>query len=309
VTEVLVAFALKLPVANLLPEADVVRLVTAALTESSVRAVTEGHVKAAWHRQETRARQAQDTVGDALPASAVKAIETILDRNVGPQLGWLQGAVEPKLMTALIAPIVQQVLLGFVTRLPGTLGNSSASLMGMLGRGVQQRASALADVGKAVMGGIGVDVEKKLQNAAKDFSQSASSTIRDAIRARLTSAEGRDLLRQISAQVFAHVRRTPVHVIQDDVARLPIDEIVDMVPAILAHNRLRPLIDAAIHEEVRAALAVVGEQTIGDLLTAHQLRDAVEDLARRIVPPTLSQFFAEPSTIALVHELLTPTPE
>lgn len=306
VADRLIAFALKLPVASLVQPEEIAQIVTTALSESSIRAATEAHVKPAWHRQQARARVERDTVGDALPPQAVSAIEQILQRGEWPRFAWLQGAVDPKLMAQLIAPIVQQVLLGFVTKLPGTLGSSSASLMGMLGRGVQQRASALADVGKAVMGGMGVDVEKKLQNAAKDFSQSASSTIRDATAVRLNSAEGQALMRQISTQVFAHIRATAVHVIQDDIARLSIDEIIDLVPAIVAHNRGRAFVDQVIREEVDAALSALGTQSLGDVLDAYGLRNNVEAIARRVVPPTLSNFFADPETTELVRLLLAP---
>jgi hypothetical protein len=308
VTEVLVNFALSLPVSSLVHADEVRAIVTLAIHEASMRVATDTHAKPAWHRQQERARTERDTVGDALPPAAVIAIEEILKRGDGPRFGWLQGAVEPKLIAQLIAPIVQQVLLGFVTKLSGNLGGlggSPSGLMGMLGRGVQQRASALADVGKAVMGGMGVDVEKKLQAAARDFSQSASTTIRDAVQARLRSEDGQALVRQISTQVFAHIRATPVHVIQDDIDRIPIDDIIDLVPGIVDHNRERALIAKVIDDEVTAALNAIGDQTLGDLLTAHGVRDAVESIARRVVPTTLSRFFSDPTTDELVRQLLT----
>jgi len=310
VADLLINFAMRLPVEGLVRAEEVQNIVALAIREASVRAATDTHVKPAWHRQQERARADRDTVGDALPPAAVTAIDGILQRGEGPRFAWLQGAVDPKLVAQLIAPIVQQVLLGFVTKLSGGLGgSSSAGLIGMLGRGVQQRASALADVGKAVMGGIGVDVDKKLQAAAKDFSHSASSTIRDAVQARLRSEEGQALVRQISTQVFAKIRATPVHVIQDDVARIPIDDVIDLVPAIVDHNRQRALIARVVETEVGAALSAVGKQTLGDLLTAHGLRGEVETIARRVVPPTLGQFFAEPATVSLLTDLLTPTAE
>lgn len=309
VTDVLINFAMALPINSLVQAGEVQEIVAHAIHESSVRLAVETHVTPAWHRQQERARAERDTVGDALPPDAVRAIEVILERGEGPRFAWLQGAVEPKLIAQLIAPIVQQVLLGFVGKLSGGLsgGTTSSSLIGMLGRGVQQRASALADVGKAVMGGIGVDVEKKLQSAAKDFSQSASTTIRDAVQARLRSDEGQTLVREISTQVFARVRATPVHVIQDDIDRIPIDDVIALVPGIVDHNRKRALIAKVIEAEVAAALAGVGTQSIGDLLRAHGLRDAVESIARRVVPPTLGQFASDPTTIDLVRDLLSDT--
>lgn len=312
VTQRLIDFAMNLPVSGLVNAEEVRGIVALAITEASVQAATETHVTPAWHRQLERARTERDTVGDALPPAAVTAIEGILERGKGPRFAWLHGAVEPKLMAQLIAPIVQQVLLGFVTKLSGNLGGlggSSAGLMGMLGRSVQHRASALADVGKAVMGGIGVDVEKKLHAAAKDFSHSASSTIRDAVQARLRSDEGQALVRQISKQVFAHIRATPVHVIQDDIDRIPVVDVIALVPAIVDHNRQRKLIAKVIDQEVDAALNAIGSKTVGDLLTTHGLRNAVESIARRVVPKTLGQFFADPATVALVQDLLRESAE
>lgn len=315
VADLLITHAFNIPVAALVEADDMRALITDALTEASVGIVTSTHVKPAWHRQLARARKDRDTVGDTLPATAVTAIDEILRRGVGPRFQWLQGAVEPKLLAQLIAPIVQQVLLGFVQKLPGVIGGGGGTgstvaggLIGALGRGVQQRASALADVGKAVMGGIGVDVEKKLQNAAKDFSQSALSIIREATLTRLQSEDGRALVQAISTQVFAKVRATPIHVIQDDVNHLPIDEFIDLVPSIVAHNRGREVIERVIREEVDAALQVLGTQTIGDLVRAHGLEGSIRDIAGRVVPAQLAAFFADDAAIALVRELLTPAP-
>jgi hypothetical protein len=309
VSELLISFALRIPATQLITPEQVIDLVTRALADSSVTVATTRHAKPAVHRQLDRARADASTVADLLPSDAVVTIERILQQTDGPRFAWLDGAVDPKLMAQFVAPIVQHVLLGFVTKLSGTLGGSSAGLIGMLGRGVQQRASALADVGKAMMGGIGVDVDKKLQSAAKDFSQSASSTIRDAVNTRMRSAEGQALVRQISTQIFARVRATKVHVIQDDFARLPIDEIIDTVPGILEHNREGVLVAKVIREEVSAALVAIGHQSIGDLLALHGLREPVETIARNIVPATLARFFADPETTIAVRKLLTPAPE
>lgn len=306
VSDLLISFALNMPVRDLLDAEQLVDIVTLALSEQSVTAATETHAKPALHRQLERAKADGGVVAELLPPSAVTTIERILQRADGPRFTWLEGAVDPKLIAQFVAPIVQQVLLGFVTKLPGTLGGSSASLLGMLGRGVQQRASALADVGKAVMGGIGVDVDKKLQAAAKDFSQSASSTIRDAVQARMHSDEGQVLVRQISTQIFARIRSTKVHVIQDDFARLPLDEIVDCVPAILDHNRDRSLIAKVIRDEVAAALRTIADQSFGDLLTAHGLKPSVEAIAKQVVPKTLARFFADDAAVNLVRDLLNP---
>jgi len=308
VADLLIRFALERPVAELVSTDDVATIVTAVLLAPSIRSATDTHVKPAWRRQQQRAREEHDTVGDALPPEAVNAIETIIKRGEGPRFAWMQGAVEPKLAAQLIAPIVQQVLLGFVTRLSGNLGgvgSSSASLMGMLGRGVQQRASALADVGKAMISGIGVDVDKKLQGAAKDFSETASATIRDALQARLKSPEGQALVQQMGVQIFKRIRETEVHIVQDDFSHLPIEEIIDLVPGIVAHNRDRAFIGRVIGEEVQAAFATVGHQTLGELLDAHGLRSDVEAIAIRVVPPTLATFFAAPEAATLVRDLLS----
>ena len=52
---------------------------------------------------------------------------------------------------------------------------------------------------------MGAEFEKRVQAAAKEFSDGAAELFREALEARLRSDEGRALLSQITDKAFAHL--------------------------------------------------------------------------------------------------------
>ncbi|HEX4354001.1 MAG TPA: hypothetical protein VHZ95_13825, partial [Polyangiales bacterium] len=178
----------------------------------------------------------------------------------------------------LLGPVWMQVMLNFAKRfpIPGVGGGTHTAtpapaavrgIAGLLGRSVQQRAERLVDAGRSVMDSLGIDVEKKLQAAARDFSDSAMSIWNDALRDRLASEDGRALLAQIHVGVVEHVLATKFSDLHRDAADLPIEAILDLMPELIAPAAHSGYVLEIVERELTAYLQVEGDRTLSALLT------------------------------------------
>src|SRR5206468_3292871 len=105
--------------------------------------------------------------------------------------------VDAALFRRLFAPVWTNLLLSFAKRLPlpgmgggggaagggaaGAVGRGVSGIAGRITRSAKEQAERLVDAGKSVMGGLGTEVERRLQAAAKDFSDSAAEVFREAL--------------------------------------------------------------------------------------------------------------------------------
>jgi hypothetical protein len=137
----------------------------------------------------------------------------------------------------------------------------------MLGRGVQQSAERLASAGKSALEGLGIDVEKKLMAAARDFSDGALSVWNQALRERLQSPEGKTLVTQIKHGVVAHVLKTQLSELDRDAVALPLAPYLDLVPLVVGHAVRTPFVRTIIDTDLQAYLDVSGDRRLDELLS------------------------------------------
>jgi hypothetical protein len=193
--------------------------------------------------------------------------------------------------------------LNFGTRLPlpgmgaasgaaAAVGRGMGGLAGRLTRSVQERAEKIADAGRTVMGGLGAEVEKRIQAAAREFSDGAAEIFRDALRDRLKSKEGRELMGQIVGQIIDHVMTTKLADVQKDMDAIDVDGIFDVVPEIVAHAAPGALIRSIIEGEVAAYLALEGHRTLFDVLSEMGLLTEVRATLIRRSSAVAQEFFA-----------------
>ncbi|MCB9611768.1 MAG: hypothetical protein H6722_04860 [Sandaracinus sp.] len=202
------------------------------------------HVSPGFERLRDTVRERETKVGDLLPADAADELERLLLATPFPRFEWAREAVDPKQLEKLFAPILQDLLMQFVGKLPG---------VGAL--------SAFARVGGKAAGALG-----PAKTIAADFSKSALASLRDAFSARLASDEGRALVEEIRAHAFRHVLGVPVDTILADFDRLPWREVAAVAPGIAEHDLRSALGHAVLRQEVAAFLEVEGARTVEDLL-------------------------------------------
>jgi hypothetical protein len=266
-----------------------VSLITAAVTEPNTKRVVDEHVHPGLDRQIARSTANGETLGDLLPPGGEATLLAILEKTRLPRAEWAAGAVDAGLVRKLVSPVIQDTLLRFAKRLPipGLGGEGGPSMPDPLGLGKKLRdaKNPLSGMGKGLMGG----VDKKLQSVARDFAESATTDMRNALVERLRSDEGKALLSQIRAHASKHLLAVPLATVLREVDGLPRADIEAFVPALVTHNVGRAELHETLRAELRAVLAVEGERPLRELLETYGLLTEV----KRELPPVLTKVAAE----------------
>jgi hypothetical protein len=289
----------RLKVAALIDADELTALVCDVLAEPTAGPFARELVIPAVKRVTSGLTARPETVGEALSPRGQTLLRDLVQSGKGPKGAWLAGAIAPDDLQKLIGPIVQDVLLKFVAKLPlpGISGGGGgpdkagggAGLLGMLGKQVQRSAGQLADVGKSVLGGLGGELERRVSASVRDFSQAAATDIRSAVVTRLRSDEGRKIVLHMRDGVLDRILRTPLAHVTTDLLRLPVDDVGELVIDTLDHLRTQPLFREVLAAEVRATVAVLGERTARDMLDAAGLLERARGLATKAVDPGLRQ--------------------
>jgi hypothetical protein len=149
---------------------------------------------------------------------------------------------------------------------PSSGAGRVSGIAGRITRSAKERAEKLVDAGKTVMGGLGSEVERRLQGAAKDFSDGAAEVFREALNERLKSTEGREIVANMSRQVTDHVLVTKLSEIHEDTKRIPIEDILRLAPSIVAHSAPRAFVQRIVRREIEMFLTLEGERPLREVL-------------------------------------------
>ncbi|HET8936237.1 MAG TPA: hypothetical protein VFN67_22495 [Polyangiales bacterium] len=256
------------------PEA-LLPIVLDTLTRENLAREWQRSVQPGVQRYSARVAAASETLSELMPDDAVALLRAQLGEPTGARARWAKGAVDPALLKRLLAPVWVQLLVNFAKRIPG-LGGSGAggsgssgrgSIASMLGRGVQQGAASLVGAGRNALEGLGIDVEKKLTAAARDFSDGALSVWNQAMRERMQSPEGKAIVTQIKHGVLEHVLKVKLSDLDRDAVALPLAAYLDLVPLVLGHAVRVPFVRNIIDAELRAYLDVAGDKRLDEVLT------------------------------------------
>ncbi|MDB4974650.1 MAG: hypothetical protein JWN48_2991 [Myxococcaceae bacterium] len=257
------------PVAGLVDREAAVAAILSGLTEQNAARIAGRHVLPAFERIAGTVQGKPDRLRDLLSDAADKQLAAIVASGKGPRFAWMQRAVDPDDVRQLIAPIIQQLLLQFTAKLPipgvgGGSGGSSGSsgggsgiggLVGRIGKQVQRSAGQLADVGRSMMGGV-----------IKDFSQTATSEFRVALKDRLKSPEGQRIVERMRDRFLTHLLGAKADLVLQDFMHLPRPEIATMVAQVIEHLRDNALFQGVLEAEFRAVLDELGAKTGRELL-------------------------------------------
>jgi hypothetical protein len=282
------------PCSIVLGDPDLPALIVRGVALDNVERITHRHVLPAVARVQGRLASADERVRDLLSEDAEAALRALVASGKGPRFSWLKGAVDPADLQKLIAPILQQVLTTFVTRLPipgvtGAAGGSKDSSTGAEGGRATGLGGWVGKIGKQVSkgasslaGGLG------LQNVVRDFSQSAVAEVRAAVVTRLKSQEGRDITRRIRDRVLEQVLKAPVNEVVDDFLRVSPAEVGRVAQGAVARVGERPFFRDILEGEIRAALAELGDRPLRELLEEMGLLEGTRKLAIGAAEPGLA---------------------
>lgn len=291
-------------------------IVTRALTSENLERIVVRHVRPGWQRYGNHVNGSEETLGAFVPDRARVQLRTIIEKSRIPRAKWAEGMVDPALMRKLFAPVWANLLLNFAKKLPlpgmggatgaatGAVGRGVGGLAGRLSRTVQEQAEKIVDVGRSAMGGLGAEVEKRFQAAARDFSDGAAELWRESLRDRLKSREGAELVGQITGQVIDHLMMTKLEDLHEDAAHLPVEDILNVVPDIVAAAASRPFVRDLVSGEIAAYLALEGDRTLAELLSEMGILEETRAATLRQVDGLARDLFASPAFGDWVERLL-----
>lgn len=286
-------------------------IVSRALTRENIARDVARRVRPGWKRYASAVHARATVVGDLVPDDARAALRALLSQPSGARAKWARGAVDPALLKRLLAPVWVQLLSSFARKfaIPGGGGSSAegapkSSFASRLGRSVQQRAERFVDVGRNALEGLGIDIEKKLSAAAREFSEGALAIWNQALRDRLRSEEGQAIIAQIKLGVLEHVLRVPLAELQRDADALPIAPIFELSPAVIAHAAQHELVQAVVLAELDAFMTEEGERTLNDVLGEVGARDEVRAVLATRCDQTLKTWAKSAAFAAWLERLL-----
>jgi hypothetical protein len=285
----IVDFTLARPLRDFIDRDGLVAIFTRSLDVESVVRVLRDRGRKAWARQTRRARDARLPIGAALPEAVRDRLRGIIAATKPPTAGWARNAVDPVLVRKLVAPALQDVLLAFTRRLPlSGLSGAEPSWPGLglvaeigarVREEIEKRAGQVADAGRAVLDGLGIDVERQIETLTRDFSQTAERDLREALTKRIDTPEGRALLGEIQTQVFDRLLSTRLDELRADLETVPWADLAELIGPAIHHLRSQPFFERALGEEIDAWLAADGARPIAELLREIGLFDAVREHA------------------------------
>jgi hypothetical protein len=285
-------------------------LVASALTEANVTRIVQRHVHPGWQRYAQAIASSAVRVGALVPERARPRLAAIAVKVGLPRARWAKGAVDPALVRRLLAPVWTQVLISFASLLPipglaGSGGKRGALGMAeLLARSVQGGAEKLLDRGRSWMGGLGIDFERRLLEAARGFSDNAADIFRDALRERLASEEGRELLGRIDEHLLDHVLDTTFADLQRDADELPLDDVFEVAPAIIAHAAKTAYVQDIVQREIAAYLAAEGGRTLQSLVDELGIGAELRAVLQAHGEVIARGFFASPAFASWLSRLL-----
>jgi hypothetical protein len=293
---------------------ELLPIVLAALTRENLAREWQRSVQPGVRRYSAHVAPAPEQLSALMPEEAVAALRKQLEEPTGARARWAKGAVDPALLKRLLGPVWVQLLVNFAKRIPGLGGAAAPSaaggprgIAGMLGRGVQQSAERLVGAGRSALEGLGIDVEKKLLAAARDFSDGALSVWNQALRERLQSPEGKAIATQIKHGVLEHVLKTKLSDLDRDAVALPLAAYLDLAPWLIGHAVRVPFIRTFIDAELKAYLDVAGDRRLDEVLAELGVLDQTRAYLIGRANTQLTGYFQSPAFAAWIAKLVDAT--
>ncbi|HVW28394.1 MAG TPA: hypothetical protein VHC69_23685 [Polyangiaceae bacterium] len=289
-------------------------IVVRALTRENLSRIFERHVLAGFNRYGERVGASPSTLGELVPEAARARILSILKKGPVPRAAWARKMVDPALLAKLFAPVWVNLFTSFAKRMPipglsavtsAAAGSAAVSgIAGRLSKSVQERAEKLVDRGRSAMGGLGAEFEKRVQAAAREFSDGAAHIFREALEARLKSEEGRALVAQITEQGFSHLMNTELAALHEDAKRANVAEILTASAEIVGHSVTTSFIEETIDDEVAAFVASQGARPMREVLNELGVLADVRAVAIAQLSSVAETLFATPAFGDWVDRLL-----
>ncbi len=279
------------PILDLLPSSEqLTDWLVEATTVDNLERLRTRHGEPAWHRLTARAAANPTTVHDWLGEALVAKLQDDLGSLKFPASAWAKEALDGHLLRTLLAPVLQDTLLQFARRLPllnPTATAGAAPRGGLFGdvasrmkEQVEKRAERFVEAGKGLLGGLGAEVEARVQSAARDFASSAVEDMKQRLAARLKERESVGLLTQVRHRLVDAWLKHPLQDHLGDLEALPVTTLFALSPTLTAGAMEHEWVQAAIEAELSAQLETLRGVTLREWLVEAGLLDLTVELTR-----------------------------
>jgi hypothetical protein len=258
-------------------------------------------VKPARERLIARAKASSLKAGVWLPAP----VKDLIAEELGKP-----APLPPKLVDELVGSekvrdevraMLSDTLSSFIKKATGGSGGGDekdASPGAAAARAFGFGARAMAAAGRGLLGGLGDQLERTLQEKVRDFVDASVAAVQQRIAKKLTSEETAKGLGKRRKEAFLGFLDKTEAEVAAYVTKAPHDVIDALVPGVVQHNLQRPELREAIRAEIAAAIAELGEDEVGAVLDRLGQRALAREAMHALVGPIAKDFVATPGFTA-----------
>ncbi len=237
-----------------------------------------------------RASKSTVTMAAWLPQPAIDGLRARLSKPAYIPRSWIDEAVANERVRDAVRAMLSESISGFIAKASTALTENksagSGGLRGAIGWGARAAGS--------VLGGLGEEVQQRLQERARDFVDGAVGTVQARIAERLRSEETAKALGARRLKAFEKFLKTTEAEAVRGSARVPWADLDAVAPTVLAHNLARSEVRDAVRDELRAVLDALATETVGSLLDDAGLRETVREGLHQHALPGLRAFVRTP---------------
>ncbi len=250
------------PVARYIDPDRLLAQVERALAEPLVESWARDHLEPFLHREHERAKERGDLVGDWLTAEAKMELRSLAARPVEFDKRFLEKLVQQGAVKHMLKSVIEETLNRFVETLrPGGSGGGVGGSVARSAFGFAKRAA-----GGGVLGAIGEQVQQQASRAARTFIDGSMNMMLERLVVIMSSPETARQLGRTKLQVYEEAMKTPTAKVTKYQTKVPMDDLLEVIPGVISYNLERPEIRDGILAEVRAALEVEGARSLREIL-------------------------------------------
>lgn len=276
------------------------RLIDPARVMTAIDTLAEPERAARWHtrlwapmrtRLLERASKSAVTMERWFPPDAVVKLRERLGEPAPIPRAWIDEMVANERVRDAVRAMLSESLSTFIQKASATLTENKAAgsggIRGALGWGARAAGS--------VLGGIGEEIQTRLQDRVKDFVDGAVANVQSRIAERLRSDETARAIGQRRLKAFEKFLKTTEAEASKRASKTPWADIDAVTPRAVQHNLARPEVREAVRAEIDAVLAELASETVGSLLDEAGLRGLLRESLHHHAMPGLREFVRAPS--------------
>ena len=254
--------AIDQPVSRYVDAERLLAQIERALAEPRIERWARLHLKPSLERGHERAKASGDTVGDWLTAEAQAELRAIAAQPVELDRVFLERLVRQGSVKHMLKSVVEETLNRFIETLRP--GGSGGGVGGRVARSAFGFAKQVA--GGGILGAIGGQVEQQISRAARVFIDGSMTVMLERLVAILSSPETAHQLGRSKLSAYEELVKTPIAKLTKRALKLDVDDLLEVLPDLVAHNLARPEVREGFLAEVAAALEVEGARTVREIL-------------------------------------------